>query len=407
MTRLRIALVSQSYDSGGVATVVRWLRTSLLSRGHQVDVHVLAASARDPISRRVIRPSTWRRTLVGARIGGQSDVYRWGADWVELEGQRYRPRPPLTKCLNDYDLIQVVAGGPALALAASRARPPVLLQCATSLAFERPARLHGMGLIRGLVKRLTLDSILRLERAALESTDHVFVENRQMEQWVGERIGSTRVTFAPPGIDTRFFSNSRPWDREGPVIAFGRLDDPRKDWGTALRAFEILASRYRPSARLLLCGQGPVPARLENAVKRSSFRDSIALATDIPMEQLPQVLSSGSLFLQSSLEEGLGLAGIEAMACGLPVIATKTAGSLEYVRDGLNGHLVDLGPHAAEHLAEAMASTLAGQRGMWQSSNARAIAVTQFGADAAFARYEQVYTRVATARQDLQPTDEG
>ena len=79
-------------------------------------------------------------------------------------------------------LIQVVSGGPALALAVSEATPPKALQVATTLLMERRAHLPEFGPVKRIMKTADLRSPHRLEVKALRAVDHVFAENRWMEQ---------------------------------------------------------------------------------------------------------------------------------------------------------------------------------------------------------------------------------
>ena len=102
-------------DWGGVPNVARWLRGGLEAvSGYEVDIHDLATSRQDLNSRRCLRPETWFAGSLKGPFNQIADAQPWGANWVEFEPMRYRPRRELTRVLRSYDLIQVVAGGPAL-----------------------------------------------------------------------------------------------------------------------------------------------------------------------------------------------------------------------------------------------------------------------------------------------------
>lgn len=388
---MRVAIVTQGYfEGGGVPAIARWLLTGLTQWGFHVDVHDVAASRSDANSRRIARPRTWFRPLGAVPDPGNSRVFHWGANWVELEGQRYRPRRALTKELDGYDLVQVVAGGPALALAVGEVRSPTVLQVATTLRAERRAQLHDFPTIKRITKALSLRLLGRLEVRALRCVDHVLVENRRMEEWV-RTMGQPNVTFAPPGIDTHRFRPTRTWSPDRPILAFGRLGDPRKDWGTAVRAFERFVDETGLDNRLILAGNGPLSTSLESMVLSSTWADRIEIREDVPPDELPALLASASVFLQSSREEGLGLAGLEAMACGLPVVATRTVGSTEYVRPGENGYLVELGPGAAEGLAAALAQVLALDKFSRMSAAAVRTSTEGYGDLQALGRFIELY----------------
>lgn len=391
---MRTAIVSQGYSAGGgVPAIARWLRDGLTDVGHDVQVHDLAASSRDQQSRRLLAPRSWRHEPSAQVSRRDPDLVHWGANWVELESRRYRPRRELTQALNAYDLIQVVAGGPALALAASEAAPPKALQVATTLLMERRAHLPEFGPVKRIVKTIDLRSLHRLEVKALRAMDQVFVENRWMEQWVRDQ-GQPHVTFAPPGIDTDLFKPVGEWDPTRPIIAFGRLGDSRKDWPTAVAAYERFVAETGLDNRLVLAGEGPLAAGLVAKLASSPVRDRITVREDVPVDELPRLLASGSVFLQSSLEEGLGLAGLEAMACGLPVVATRTVGAAEYVRPGHNGFLVQLGSGAAQGLASGLMDVLQIDSGTDLAANAVSTCCKDYSADAALGRFTSVYERM-------------
>lgn len=394
---VRIALVTQGFQTGGgVSTITRWLRQGLARAGHEVHVHDLAASSRDGLSRRTLSPRSWLPGPAWRPSETDPGVCFWGANWVEFEGQRYQPRAALTAVLDTYSIVQVVAGAPALALAVSKSTTPKALQVATTVLLETPTQLPKMHPLKRTAKALGLRTMHRREMQALQAMDHVLVENRFMEQWV-LKSGQKNVTFAPPGIDTVKFKPAGAWNGARPVIAFGRLGDSRKDWPTAIKAYELFAERSALDNRLVLAGKGPLSADLLRALAASPARRSIDIRENVPQSQLPELLQTASVFLQSSLEEGLGLAGLEAMACGLPVVATRTVGSEEYVRSGENGYLVDLGPNAAEGLAEALWQTLSGGSGSSLSAEALRTCTSTYASDIALERFLRIYETLISA----------
>jgi glycosyltransferase involved in cell wall biosynthesis len=214
-----------------------------------------------------------------------------------------------------------------------------------------------------------------------------------MESWVREQ-GQPHVTLAPPGIDTEVFRPLGEWDPSRPIIAFGRLDDSRKDWPTAVAAYEQFVRSSGLANGLVLAGKGPLHPALRRALDVSPVRDRITIREDVPAAELPSLLASGSVFLQSSLEEGLGLAGLEAMACGLPVVSTATVGAAEYVRDGENGILADLGPSAAVELASGLARVMASSSGTQLSSAGLATVREGYSSAVALEGFVSVYAQL-------------
>ena len=116
----RIALITQGYqEGGGVPNAARWLAMRLRGVGMEVEIFDLAISKADAHSRRLISPASWPRSTLLAADPSDVRLTHVGANGVELEPLRYLPRAELSTELDRFDLVLVVAGGPALALAAS------------------------------------------------------------------------------------------------------------------------------------------------------------------------------------------------------------------------------------------------------------------------------------------------
>lgn len=392
---MRIAIVTQGYlQGGGVATIVSALREGLAQHDHAVDVHDLAASTRDSYSRRVLKPRSWGVSALGPWVS-ESDphVRSWGANWVEVESSRYRPRRELTDALRAYDLVQVVSGAAMLGLVARDIACPPVLQIATTIGAERRAQFNGMPWVKSAIKRATLPAIQRLERQGLLVARCVLVENSAMRAWVQSQTEAPvhTVYFGPDG---RVFRAPARWCAEGPIAAFGRLAEPRKNWPAAVEAFEryveLTGDRDR---RLRFIGRGPVSPQLERRIACSPLRALIDVAVDLEISGVVDALRSASVFLQVSHEEGLGIAGLEAMACGLPVVATNTVGSREYVRSGENGFLIEIGPGMGSAAARALALTLGSGDGPKLAERAR-LTATRFSAEAALSAVLAIYSQL-------------
>jgi len=108
--------------------------------------------------------------------------------------------------------------------------------------------------------------------------------------------------------------------------------------------------RSRPHFRFVLWGEGPERRYLEEAIQECGLKDRFRLAG--ATEQLPECLAACDCFVQPSRSESFGLAAAEAMACGVPIVASRVGGLQEVVLDGVTGFLFPPeSPHAlALHL---------------------------------------------------------
>ncbi|MBL8884915.1 MAG: glycosyltransferase [Hyphomicrobium sp.] len=134
------------------------------------------------------------------------------------------------------------------------------------------------------------------------------------------------------------------------LLAVGRLV-PEKDFPTLLRAFARLE---RPSARLIILGKGPEEARLKALCKDLGITSRVTLAGY--SKEPWRFYSQAKCFVLSSLSEPFGNVVVEAMAYGLPIVATASAGPQEILRHGKFGRIVAAGSDL--QLAHAIADTL-------------------------------------------------
>jgi N-acetyl-alpha-D-glucosaminyl L-malate synthase BshA len=147
------------------------------------------------------------------------------------------------------------------------------------------------------------------------------------------------------------------------------------------------------SARLVLVGDGPErPRALKRAADLGVQNHVRFLGKYASVEE---ILSCADLFLLPSSSESFGLAALEAMACGSPVIATRVGGLPEVVDDGETGFLFDVGD--VDSMAEAGVRLLSDDAFHDRISKAaRATAVERFSVDTVVPHYEAFYERVVS-----------
>lgn len=137
------------------------------------------------------------------------------------------------------------------------------------------------------------------------------------------------------GIDVDRFDYLGP-RAKGPALMVGRLTAV-KDVETLVRATK-LAVQVDPTFRLEIAGDGPCLPALKRLTSELGLMDHIRFLGEV--RDIPALLARASLFVLSSLSEGVSLALLEAMARGLPVVATRVGGNPEVVVEGETGLLV-------------------------------------------------------------------
>jgi glycosyltransferase involved in cell wall biosynthesis len=135
------------------------------------------------------------------------------------------------------------------------------------------------------------------------------------------------------------------------VVAVGRLKAP-KDFHTLVRAFAALSPG---SFEGLIVGNGPDRTTVEQEIERLGLIDTVRLTGE--RNDVPAQLADADVFVLSSKSEGLPVSVLEAMAAGLPVVASAVGGLAELVVDGETGLLVPSGD--ADELAAALGRLVA------------------------------------------------
>lgn len=193
------------------------------------------------------------------------------------------------------------------------------------------------------------------DRWAAGRIDHVVAPSAWVRNFLVKGYGyaAERVTEIHNGWEGERSSASSRDGTECVLICVANLR-PEKDHGTLLEAFVGLRRVY-PSVRLLLVGDGPMRPEIEGAIGELGLGTAVELCGAV--NEVWPFLARSDLFVLASRNETLGMAALEAMAAGLPVVATAVGGIPELVEHGHNGLLVP--PRDPEALAEALSVLVA------------------------------------------------
>lgn len=210
-----------------------------------------------------------------------------------------------------------------------------------------------------------------------------------------------RIRAIPNFIDEELFHPPAPGEKdslksslgyEGKTLVLytGRLA-PVKGLDGLLEAWSRISPGF-PDARLLLLGEGPLRASLEKAAARLGIGGTVHLGGRV--DDVQEFLRASDLFVLSSLVEGLPNSLLEAMATGVPVVATRVGGVPDVVEDGNNGILVGAGDPAG--LGDGIARLLADRplRERMGDAGLRRIR-ERYGLDAVAAEYVRLYAELA------------
>jgi phosphatidylinositol alpha-mannosyltransferase len=200
-------------------------------------------------------------------------------------------------------------------------------------------------------------SSLRFENGILAKGKYYATPNNATAARIRAVNPSARIEIIPNGFDPP--SNPLPPERfgSGPTISFlGRFDHRMKGLDRLLPAFAILVQRI-PSAHLVLAGRSDraMEAWLSEELRTHPARDRIHVVPNPDESRKYAILDGSDIFCVPSRFEGWCIAAIEAQSRGLPVVATRTDGTTDSVRDGETGVLVE---NKDEGCPEALAQAL-------------------------------------------------
>jgi glycosyltransferase involved in cell wall biosynthesis len=204
-------------------------------------------------------------------------------------------------------------------------------------------------------------------------------------------ISASKLRVLWNGIDLARFAYHGPRP-EGPAVAVARLS-PEKDIRNLLQAVPHIID-VMPGFRLEIAGDGPCRAELMDLARELHLGEHVRFLGEVG--DVSALLGRASLFVLPSQSEGISLTILEAMARGLPVVATKVGGTPEVVEDGKNGLLVAARDPAA--LARGILH-IAGnpQDGQRMGLAARQRAEMHFDVRKMVAQYEALYDPTAAA----------
>jgi len=302
----------------------------------------------------------------------------------------------------------VVQGYAAAALSANlaaflRAIPSVMLVCSPVEAYyecrtssgdpHKPFRSYELQGLRALAR---LNSLLGR---------HYIVLSRFLGTIVSGHGGRRSVDIVPVyGVDVERFAPTREdkalirgrlgLPRDGKLLFFSSRIAPEKDSDAVLRAVRDL---NRANRVWLLNRSGGYEAFLARARELDASGFVLAGGPIDPRLELPSYYQAADLCVQASREEGLGFSPLEALACGIPVVATDVGGLRETIIDGETGWSYPRGD--SKRLAAVLAEVLnSPEEAAGRAAAGRRMVLERYAQERVFADFERVIRRIVSSR---------
>ncbi|MGC9603051.1 MAG: glycosyltransferase family 4 protein [Minisyncoccia bacterium] len=343
-TKLFIATLDPA-KQGGVPTMAKFVYTEAIRDGLEPwPIYNIVRSFRQEKE-----PGTFSGVLNGFKAEAHQEVLYGlngiGIDRVlpELEFFNYLLNLRVWKRITNEDGIFFGACGANLCmLPFALLNKDFSLWVATTLYEDKIDRVRRSSLSWKIRDILSLPILLWMEGFVFRKAKRILALSTYTKDCImkkyGVDISKIDVAFYP--IDSKSFYPIPYGKRKNDYILFtGRITDLRKNAAMLISAFAKIHEEF-PWVKLKFAGEIP-GEKLFRLVRELGVSDHVEFIDFVRERELLSLYQNALLFVIPSLQEGLCISGLEALACGIPVISTKCGGPEDFVVDGVTGYLVN------------------------------------------------------------------
>jgi glycosyltransferase involved in cell wall biosynthesis len=235
----------------------------------------------------------------------------------------------------------------------------------------------------------------RVERRGLAAQRHIISISQYVKEMI-EPLTDARIYDIDNPVDERFFNiTRRPEPRR--VLCVGWINE-RKNTIGSVEAFASIAGLYG-EAKLVIAGEPQETEyfnRVKQRIEQHGIGNRVELLGHINHAQLEHELARASVFLLPSRQENSPMAIAEAMAAGIPVIASNRCGMPYMVSEGQTGFLID--PESTDQITQRLIQLVGSQQLCQKMGQAgRRVAMERFHPHSVALRTRAVYERVCTS----------
>ena len=332
---------------GGVATKAKILADYLRNAEQEVTIAFYATPGKYPELNVRLRHmfSSQRPKMLKITEFGDHNCVAVGCRFPEIENNYTESSPLWDKLIAAHNHHIVVSGTVLMANPFVVAGVKHLVWCACDVEGDRRSRRNAMGFVRRILDIFFITPKLEAQEQRVLFSSQSKVLGVSPYSITSLKLAQPKaiaeMDVLPIPTDMNFFApdGQGPSKLEKPIIGFaGRLDDPRKNPNLLFQSF---AQMRQIGINASLHVTGSATSELLTLAEAHGISAHIKFLGRLSRDELRNFYCSLSIFLIPSEQEGLAIVGIEAMACGVPVISTKCGGPETYVQHGINGYLCE------------------------------------------------------------------
>lgn|GEM_PF-1210776 len=315
------------------------------------------------------RRSDMQLALVGAVQDSEAEVGKWIKE--EINGRRFDFFPILHLGRKDYTYHGGIPSNALFIFRLWRYHQQFLSKNAIvhihrpelAIPFVIPTKrypivltIHGVGNQISITKthpffkrRWFRSFYFLLEDCVIKKADRVILVSQEGKKYYLNKFPDQKkkFTYIPTSVDTILFKPMNKsklrrkygfFDNEKIAMFVGRFHE-QKGINLLIDAFAELKKQI-PKARLVLVGDGILKRSLEEQIERLQLHD-VTFMGIVGHDRLPEVLNCADVFVLPSLWEGMSIAVLEALSCGIPVVSTNVGQMKEVVKEGISGFIIE------------------------------------------------------------------
>jgi len=219
------------------------------------------------------------------------------------------------------------------------------------------ARYHEVFNILSLAEKVQSMTVYPpMESELFEASSKITAVSRSVAKELREYdLDPGRITVIGNGVDEKTFIPARNKDRTSQYVLYTGVLRARKGLFDFIDCAKYVCKEH-PDTRFFISGRGPFFHKLQGRIKKRGLEKNVVFLGYVSRSRLVKVYQNATVHVVPSHYEGLPTVLLEAMSCGLPVVATDIGGNNEVISSGLNGFLVP--PKSPECMAKIILKLL-------------------------------------------------